>query len=56
VVFAGVPSARMFENIPDSQFEDYFQDEHLGLNGSELYTRIMTPALIQLYEQYSHSR
>jgi hypothetical protein len=55
-VFAGVPSARMFENVPDAQFEDYFQDEHLGLNGSELYTRIVTPVLIQLYEQYSQSR
>jgi hypothetical protein len=56
VVYAGVPSARMFENIPDEQFEDYFQDEHLGLNGSELYTGIITPVLIQLYEQYTQSR
>jgi hypothetical protein len=56
VAFAGVSSARMFENVPDTQFEDYFQDEHLGLNGSDLYTGIMTPVLIQLYEQYSQSR
>jgi hypothetical protein len=56
VAFAGVPSARMFENVPDAQFEDYFQDEHLGLNGSDLFTGIVTPALIQLYEQYSQSR
>lgn len=54
--FAGVPSARMFENVPDAQFEDYFQDEHLGLNGSELFTGIVTPALIHLYEQYFQSR
>jgi hypothetical protein len=56
VAFAGVPSARMFANIPDAQFEDYFQDEHLNLNGSELFTGIITPALIQLYEQYTQSR
>jgi hypothetical protein len=56
VVFAGVPSARMFENIPDAQFEDYFQDEHLNLNGSELFTGIITPVLIQLYEQHTQSR
>ncbi|MBZ5617577.1 MAG: hypothetical protein LAQ69_02410 [Acidobacteriia bacterium] len=55
-VFAGVPSARMFENVPDAQFEDYFQDEHVNPNGSELFTGIVTPALIQLYEQYSQSR
>jgi hypothetical protein len=56
VTFAGVPSARMFENVPDAQFEDYFHDEHLGANGLELYTRIITPVLIQLYEQSSQSR
>jgi len=56
VVFAGVPSAGMFKDIPDAQFEDYFQDEHLNLNGSELFTGIITPALIRLYEQYNQSR
>jgi hypothetical protein len=55
VAYAGVPSARMFENIPDTQFEDYFQDEHLGLNGSQLYTGLIAPVLIQLYEQYTQS-
>jgi hypothetical protein len=55
VAYAGLPSARMFENIPDAQFEDYFQDEHLGLNGSQLYTGLITPVLIQLYEQYTQS-
>jgi hypothetical protein len=56
VFFAGVPSARMFENVPDAQFEDYFQDEHLNLNGSDLFTGIITPVLIQLYEQHTQSR
>ena len=56
VVFSGVPSSRMFANVPPAQFEDYFQDEHLNLNGSDLFTAIMTPVLIHLYEQYTHSR
>jgi hypothetical protein len=56
VVFAGVSSNRLFENVPDSQFEDYFQDEHMSINGAQLYTRTIMPALIQLYEQYSQSR
>jgi hypothetical protein len=51
VVFAGVPLARMFQDVPDDQFFDYFQDEHLNLNGSELFTGIVTPLLVQLYEQ-----
>jgi hypothetical protein len=56
VAFAGVPSARMFANVPNDQFEDYFEDEHLGLNGYELFTGIITPVLIQLYAQSSQSR
>ena len=51
--FAGIPSARLFENVPSSEFEDYYQDEHLNRNGMELYTRTVTPALVQLYERYS---
>jgi len=55
VMFAGIPSARMFANVPDAQVLDYFQDEHLNLNGAELHTRIITPVLIQLYEQYTQA-
>jgi len=55
VVFAGIPSARMFASVPDAQVLDYFVDEHLNLNGRELYTKIMTPVLIQVYEQYTQA-
>ena len=56
VIFAGVPSARMFQGVPDDQFFDYFQDEHLNLNGSDLFTGILTPLLVQLYEQRFQAR
>jgi hypothetical protein len=54
--FAGVPSARLFENVPPNEFEDYYQDEHLNRNGMELLSRTVTPALVQLYERFSQTR
>lgn len=56
VFFIGVPSARMFRDVPDAQFFDYFQDEHLNVNGEELYTRAITPALLDLYERHPATR
>jgi hypothetical protein len=51
VFFLGVPSARLFRNVPDAQFFDYYQDEHVNLNGSDLFTQAMAPALSELYER-----
>jgi hypothetical protein len=56
VAFVGIPSTRMFANVPDAQVLDYFKDEHLNFNGMALYTKIITPALIQLYERYTQAR
>jgi hypothetical protein len=56
VFFVGVPSARLFRNVPDSEFFDYYQDEHMNLNGSELFTRAIIPALVKIYEQQSAAR
>ena len=52
VAYAGIPSARLFETIPNSEFFDYYHDEHLNTNGMELYTKTITPALIELYERH----
>jgi hypothetical protein len=56
VFFVGVPSARLFRNVPDSQFLDYYQDEHVNLNGSDLFTRAINPALIEIYERRYETR
>lgn len=56
VFFVGVPSARLFHNVPDRDFLDYYQDEHMNLNGSQLFTRAIIPALIKIYEQQSATR
>jgi hypothetical protein len=52
IFFVGVSSERMFRDIPSADFFDYFQDEHVNLNGNQLYTEAISPALIQLYEQH----
>ena len=52
VAFVGVPSSRLFQDIPGAEFFDYYHDEHLNTNGMALYTKAITPALIELYERY----
>jgi hypothetical protein len=52
VAYLGVPSARLFQNTPAEEFEDYYVDEHFNWNGMQLFTRTITPALIHLYEQH----
>jgi len=56
VVFAGIPWDRMFAGVPDAEALDFFQDEHLNLNGAALYSKLITPTLIQLYEHYTQAR
>ena len=52
VFFVGVPSARMFQDIPPAEFFDYYHDEHVNTNGMDLYTKTITPVLVDLYERY----
>ena len=57
VFLAGVPAARMFREVKDAaEFYDYFEDEHVNANGRELYTRAITPALVDIYERFSRTR
>jgi hypothetical protein len=56
VVFSGIASASMFQNVPPGDFFDYFHDEHLNTNGMELFTKTITPALIQIYDRYQQGR
>jgi hypothetical protein len=56
VAMVGVPSARLFRDVPGSEFFDYYHDEHLNSNGMDLYTKAITPALIELYERNEQSK
>lgn len=53
MAFVGVPSKVMFQNASDENFFDFFEDEHVNTNGGKIYTNIIAPALIQLYEQHA---
>jgi hypothetical protein len=45
----GVPSAVLFGGVPAANFYRYFYDQHMNVNGKELFTRTVTPALIKIY-------
>lgn len=45
----GVSSATLFENVPGTDFNLYYFDQHLNANGSELFTASMLPAILQCY-------
>ena len=51
----GVSSQRLFGAMSDEEFYRYYYDDHLNRNGSELFTRVISPALIEVYRR-SHQR
>ena len=51
IPIVGVPPATLFAGMNDLEIDQFFYDEHLNLNGSELFTRTITPAILEIYEQ-----
>ncbi len=49
IPIVGVPPATLFAGMNDAEIDQLFYDEHLNLNGSELFTRTITPAILELY-------
>jgi hypothetical protein len=48
----GIPPGRFFANISDEEIEKlYFDPGHLNENGQRYFTTLITPALINYYEQ-----
>jgi hypothetical protein len=45
----GLPASALFAGIPNNLFYNYFYDQHMNVNGKELFTRAVTPALIRIY-------
>jgi hypothetical protein len=56
VRIVGVPSGALFRGVPDSEFYRFYEDEHLNRNGQELFTHVITPALVELYAKVSCSK
>lgn len=49
----GVPPATLFRGMTDSEIDRCFYDEHMNLNGSDLLTRTVTPAILTVYEEHA---
>ncbi len=47
----GVPPATLFRGMSDVQIDRCYYDEHMNLNGSDLLTKTLTPAIVTVYEQ-----
>ena len=45
----GIPAATLFRNVPDAEYDNYFYDQHFNDNGKELFTRAITPAVLEVY-------
>jgi hypothetical protein len=46
----GVPPARLFAGIPDACVEKlFYDDDHLNVNGQDVFTPIIYPELLKLY-------
>jgi hypothetical protein len=49
----GVPPTTLFRGMADSEINRCFYDEHMNLNGSELITGTLTPAILTVYEDHA---
>ena len=56
VQLLGVPGTTLFAGLTEWQkLQLFYNDNHLNKNGQQYYTRLVTPALLQIYEnQITH--
>jgi hypothetical protein len=53
VCMMGIPGSRLFGEIPEPELRRLYCDPvHLNENGQKYFTRLITPALIQFYENH----
>jgi hypothetical protein len=47
----GIPPAKMFSGLTEADLHKlYFDSQHLNSNGQDFFTSLITPALLQIYE------
>ena len=51
---AGVPAGTIFAGKTPEQHYHYFYDQHMNTNGKMLFTRVITPTLVRIYEEHIH--
>ena len=54
MLIVGVPTQTLFAKVPEDRFYNYFFDQHMNLNGKELFTTTINPALIKAYVEVQH--
>jgi hypothetical protein len=55
VSLVGIPGEALFGGIPASKLNGYFYEkDHLNRNGQDLFTPLVTPSLLKLYEAAAH--
>ncbi len=55
VPILGVPSAVLFAGDTRAEFQHYFYDQHLNANGQALFTTLITPAILKVYDESERS-
>jgi hypothetical protein len=50
----GVPTRVLFAGMDRETIKKQYYNDHLNLNGAELLTRAITPALLKVYEEIQH--
>jgi hypothetical protein len=55
VELLGIPPKKLFSGLSDEQVLKLYADPmHLNQNGQRYFTRLITPTLLQLYENSTH--
>lgn len=54
--FLGVAPARLFAGMTDEDIKRVYRDDgHLNANGSAVFTRLLAPAILQLWKEATHA-
>lgn len=52
VELIGIPPSTLFAGLTENEIERlYYEPDHFNLNGSELFTRTVLPAILKIYEK-----
>lgn len=49
----GVSAGTLFSDVSPNAYYDYFYDQHFNDNGKELFTRAITPAILEVYAKHA---
>ncbi len=53
IPLVGVQPAILFDGLNDEQVKLLYYNEHLNINGNEFFTRVVLPAILEIYEKHA---